>query len=214
MILVPYNSKTLLFYLLPPPRNCNMSPRKDMVPKNKQKYTLKPVSKTEYSRSALEVKHSYAVFTLLYILFLNMRIAAARSNLFRGNSKKSPASPLKAGKVRILQLRGLTSSVVPHCPAQRPLNIWHFSQEKKKKKIFCAIVSHSSTDRFPGNADCQVRIKNYFPKKKYWEAAFSCHTALVSLSEQLVSGKSAHLMKISSLFFFFPVALQSLTDLI
>lgn len=89
MILVPYASGTLLFYLLPPPRNCNMSPRKDMLPKNKQKYTLKLASKTGYSRSALEVKHSNTVFTCLYIPSLNMRIMAVRPNLFRGNSKKS-----------------------------------------------------------------------------------------------------------------------------
>lgn len=148
-----------------------------------------------------------------------MRIMAVRSNLFRGNSKKSPASPPKTGKVRNLQLRGLTCSEIPHCPADltlRPLNIWHFSQgNKKKNRVFCSIVSHSSTDRFPGNADCQLGIKNYFLKEKYWEAAFSCHTALVSLSEQLLSEKSPHCTKISSLFFSLnAVALKSITDLI
>lgn len=93
-----------------------MSPRKEMVPKNKhKKNTLKVVSKIGYSTSALDIKHKNTVFTLLYVLSLNMRIMAVRLNMIRGNSKKkSPATPLQTGEEK---LRGFTSSVLLHCPA-------------------------------------------------------------------------------------------------
>lgn len=68
VILVPQDLGILLFYVLPPPRNHNISPRKETLPKNKQnKYILTLVNKTGYSRSALGVKHTDTE-CILYIL--------------------------------------------------------------------------------------------------------------------------------------------------
>lgn len=114
---VTWESEILLFYLLPLPSNHNMSPRKKMMPKNKQeKYTPMLASKTGCSRSALDSKHNTTVFTSLYILSQNMRIMVVRLNMIRGNSKKSPATPLWTGKTRSFKLRRFVSSVVLHCP--------------------------------------------------------------------------------------------------
>ena len=90
------------------------------MPKTKeQKYTPKLASKTGCSRSALEAKHNTTVFTSLCILSQNMRITAVRLNMNRGNSKKSPATPLQTGKMRSFQLRWFVSAVVLHCPVNQ-----------------------------------------------------------------------------------------------
>lgn len=142
-----------------------MSPRKEMLPKNKQKkYTLKLVSKTGYFRSALEVKHNNTMFTLLHILPLNMRIMAVRLQMIRGNSKKSPADPLQTGKIRSLQLGGFMSLVL-HCPAnpiqrEKPLNR---SLREKKIRVFCSMVFILQLTGFMGMLMFSWEEK-YFPE--------------------------------------------------
>lgn len=93
VILVTQDLEILLFYLLPPPRNHSTTPRKEMLPKNKQKkYTLTLVNKTGYSRSALGVKHTDIECSHYSIFSLNMRIMAIGLNVIRDNSKKSSSN--------------------------------------------------------------------------------------------------------------------------